>query len=258
MTGGESLNAEGSVVTLAFSPDGKMLVAGTHVLSGARFWEGDLVVWVIGSGNPARRFQQKQWVNSVAVSPDGNTLAIGCGIANYSEVPDLLGYSEKQGEMRLLNLKTFAVVGTHETEGGVFGVAFSPDGRLLAVASGGKSGESDKVELLRATDLKPQKALQGPRGFARLDRFIFTSAMAFHPTCQMLAIGEGAMLMPPTKPSVRIWKFEEGTDFAVEVGPRAVTSLCFVSGGDSLALTDGIVSLWGAECIERSGTWGSR
>lgn len=84
-----------------------------------------------------------EWVTSVALSPDGKTLAGG----SYQEV-------------RLFDLASKAEAGRLATgKGYVKGVAFSPDGKWLAVAG------FRNVVLWNLEAKKPEKTLQGHKGY---------------------------------------------------------------------------------------------
>ena len=110
------------VQSIAFSPDGKMLVSGGNDHS-VRLWEfdsGQLLHVLSGHTN---------WVNSVRFSPDGHTVASG----SWDHSVRLWRVRDRQ-ELRMYNGYT----------NWIFSVAFSPDGRELA------TGGSDKrVRLLR-------------------------------------------------------------------------------------------------------------
>jgi WD40 repeat protein len=120
---------------LAFAPDGKTLACGYKV-SGGR---GVVRIWDVEGGAPARicstpinAGNRKEWVVSVAYSPDGKTLA--CGYADTGGTPSF-------GELRLWSLdasggspKTIfrSAQPQSGTEVEPRVLAFSPDGRCLA------------------------------------------------------------------------------------------------------------------------------
>lgn len=108
---------EGSVVSVAFSPDGKTLASGSS--------DNTVKLWDVASGGEVRTLSgHTDWARSVAFSPDGRTLASGSGdetvklwdVASGQEVRTLSGYTRD-----------------------VWSVAFSPDGRTLASASSDKT-----------------------------------------------------------------------------------------------------------------------
>jgi WD40 repeat protein len=102
------------VRTVAFSPDGKLLAAGT----GEPKQPGTVKVWDVGGQKRLWLQPASRGVSSVAISPDGKTIAV----AGFDGAALLLDAAN--GEVR----RTL----THPKE--VRSVAFSPDGRRLATA----------------------------------------------------------------------------------------------------------------------------
>jgi WD40 repeat protein len=69
-----------AVTSLAFSPDGSLLAAGdvNHTAFGVPWRYGTAAVWDVASGRLLWKTRSTRgWVNSVAFSPDGATLAAG-------------------------------------------------------------------------------------------------------------------------------------------------------------------------------------
>jgi WD40 repeat protein/serine/threonine protein kinase len=113
---------EGTVSSLAFSPDGQTLASG-HLAN-----RNSVKLWDVSSGRHRHTLPgHKDMVRSVAFSPDGQTLAtVG-------------GRSFKPGEDRAIRLWDIATTRCiRELEGHsdiVRSLAFAPDGRTLATAS---------------------------------------------------------------------------------------------------------------------------
>ena len=107
----------GSVNALAFSSDGRYLFAA----SGEAGLFGEVRQWDVSDGRLFYVFEgHKDAVYSVAVSPDGKTLATG-------------SYDQK---IKLWNVETGEETRTLAGHNGaVFGLAFRPDGKMLASAS---------------------------------------------------------------------------------------------------------------------------
>jgi WD40 repeat protein len=110
---GEPLGGPTDLTTnVSFSPDGTRLAAG-------RF-DGGTVVYDTRTRRQALRIDGHSIVTAVAFHPEGDLLAVGT----------------IDGEVRFFDPRSGATVGSPLDEGGlpVWQVAFSPDGRLLAVA----------------------------------------------------------------------------------------------------------------------------
>lgn len=101
-----------SVMSVAFSPDGKFVAAGAT--------NGQLCLWNATTGTLVLTYPVNSWLYSIDFSPDGKLLACG----SYDRA------------VRLWNVQTgqiFKILQGHEGE--VRSVAFSPDGKLLASGS---------------------------------------------------------------------------------------------------------------------------
>jgi RNA polymerase sigma factor (sigma-70 family) len=106
---------------LAFAPDGSSLAAvGTLRTPTQR---GIIRLWDLTDGGRVRSFDsQKAWIDSVAFSPDGRSLATG----------------DREGELILWEVRSGRprhVFAGHECQ--IISLAFSPDGRSLAASSAG-------------------------------------------------------------------------------------------------------------------------
>jgi WD40 repeat protein/tRNA A-37 threonylcarbamoyl transferase component Bud32 len=116
MSGGHAIGAPlgrpGDVTEVAFSPDGRWLVAGQL--------DGETTVYDATTRQVVRRIDGDSVVSAVAVHPDGKLVAVGT----------------VDGSVRLLDRGTgvAALAPLDVGSGAVWQVAFSPDGRLLAVA----------------------------------------------------------------------------------------------------------------------------
>jgi WD40 repeat protein/predicted Ser/Thr protein kinase len=124
---------------LAFSPDGKWLAAAIGNYDSGR--DGEVRVWDATTDQQVYRLRSHTgcaWC--VAFSPDGKRLASGSGKWNVGPVRPGTPRSDA-GEVKIWDMRTGQELCIWRGQGGpVYGVAFSPDGRRLASASGGKDG----------------------------------------------------------------------------------------------------------------------
>lgn len=104
------------VAAVAFSPDNKLLAAGSY---------GQAAIWDLTTGKPAKVLHNVLGaVNDLRFSPDGKILAVAGG------------QPSAKGDLRLYQTSDWKLLGVlrgHDDV--VFSVSFSPDGKKLASAS---------------------------------------------------------------------------------------------------------------------------
>jgi WD40 repeat protein len=96
------------VATAAFSPDGRLLVAGGD--------NGLVRVWEAESGREVAEMRHEDTIIALAFNPDGSRMAIGSG----------------DGTARVWDTRTWSEVSRKRHESAVCALAFAPDGRRLA------------------------------------------------------------------------------------------------------------------------------
>ena len=206
-----TLNVEGSfAVSVAFSPDGKKLAWGC--------WNGKGTLWDVAAGRSTGTLQgHKGWLmQCVTFSPDGKTLA-------WASADLSTAAGQGEGEVGLWDVATGgrkATLGGHA--GGVFVVAFSPDGKTLA------SGSADKTaKLWNVATGKNTETIAGH------DNSIYS--LAFRPDGKTLASGSGDKI-------IRLWDVPGaptasgtagGTPFKVEETSLAGMKLVLIPAGES-------------------------
>jgi WD40 repeat protein/tRNA A-37 threonylcarbamoyl transferase component Bud32 len=129
-----------------FTPDGRM-VASTSVAPPILIWDAETLAV----------FRTFHWVkipDCLALSPDGRRLAVG-GVTPP-------GSAEPAGVVQIWDIDTQRQVLTYRGhQGGVLGLAFSPDGKLVASVGGDRSRAAGEVKLWEAATGREIHSLAG-------------------------------------------------------------------------------------------------
>jgi WD40 repeat protein len=165
------------VNAVAFSPDGRFVISG----AGARNYdaveghEAELVIWDATNGRIERRLAGlKGAIYSVAINRDGTRVAVGSGYQRAQNNFD--------GHLSVWETATGRLVYDRLESGlNVQGVAFSPDGRLIAAGYGLYSkNEPGRVKLWDAAAGKELHVIPAPPGGV--------NSVAFGPDSRRIAL----------------------------------------------------------------------
>jgi WD40 repeat protein/transcriptional regulator with XRE-family HTH domain len=197
----------GSVMGVAFSPDGKTVLTAHFGGNVARLWD-------VSSGQVLKVFSgHDKQLTSVAYSPDGKWALTG----------------SNDSTARLWDVKSGKQLREFDGHTGpVFSVAFSPDGKRIV--TGSADGTARLWDAASGGQLEEQFAGSGRP----------VDAVAFSPDGKSLLIG-GA------DGSVRVWDIESSKQTAQFTGPAAnVTSVAFSPDGAMVlaASEDKMAYLW--------------
>ncbi|HWM93847.1 MAG TPA: pentapeptide repeat-containing protein [Thermoanaerobaculia bacterium] len=240
---------KGTVRSIAFSPNGKLLASGSHDNT-VRLWEisngheiqcfyghenwirtvafspeasmlasgshdNTVRLWEVSTGREIRRLQgHNNGSLAVAFSPDGKILASGCGDNTVRLYDILAGIETAQ---------------LHGHQHRILSVAFSPDGKHLASASGDKT--------VRLWELSTRHQVREFRG---CDNWV--RSIAFSLDGATLAIGSDDNI-------IRLWEISTGREIRKFQGHQnSVLSVAFSPNGQTLASSsyDETVRLWEA------------
>jgi WD40 repeat protein len=199
---------------LSQTPDGKRLVSGDD--------QGVIIVWDLPAGKELNRWQVKNWVRSVGISPDGKTVAASQHVPSRDKIkvmPSFHLWDADTGKMKL-DL-------TKEITGGMAAIAYSPDGKWLAMCRGNVEGPGKVALLDPSTGMKIREF--------KPDHSNGANDLAFHPDGKHLFSAGRDQL-------VKVWQLEDGKlvrDFGkfVERG-YWITSISISPDGRLLAAAD--------------------
>jgi len=113
----------------SFSRDGRR-VAGGFSIKPSR-----VAVWDAGGGKPFKTFDlSRERASCVALNPSGSYVVAG---TSYQEISDSLPRADLRGSLHVWNVDSGElVIPCQDFSAGVWDAAFSPDGKLLALAMG--------------------------------------------------------------------------------------------------------------------------
>jgi WD40 repeat protein len=218
------------VVSLALSRDGKLLLSGDD--------DGNVLLWGLPEGKELRRWKVKGWAYALALAPDGKQALV-------SERVPLVFDSGRHAGVKTWDPETGKPLrdlgplfkGMH-----LSAAAYSPDGKLLALARGGEvDGPNGKVFLLDAESGKKLREL-GP------GHLNGATDLAFHPDGKHLASSGRDTV-------VKIWSADDGK-LVRELGKGRggqfkdwIHAVSFSADGRWLAAGDmaGQVQVWALE-----------
>lgn len=276
LRGGFAIAIPGStgVSNLALSPDGKV-VAGTAM-------DGTVHLWATSNAKEIKQIAQPENQNMpMAIGSDWGPLAFSPDGKKIIDTHVDLGNGNISGSLRLWDVETGKkTLETKDQDGGMgmFKVAFSSDGKILACSSvkgttrlldvatgqelGRLKGLDSWVSLVFLPDAKTLlthdlynrsvKAWDVKSG--RESRTLIKESSRLHsfqeqsvPTGAMALSGDGRILALAQDHALRILDTSTGKDMFPQTGSQAAVSrVCFLSDGSSLATmsNDGAGRIW--------------
>jgi WD40 repeat protein len=188
------------------SPDGKTLLCGGHAHGPAGAKIGRVLRWNLATGRHRRALEGPQEdVGFTALSPNGRRLAAG----------------GDQGTAWLWDLRTRKMLATFKCRSGWRVVAFTPDGRTLAITAG------RNIELWDPQTLQRRHILRGHTGMVY--------ALAVTPAGGLVSGGgDGAVRLwdPATLKQLACLDWQIGRINNVAVAPDGLTAAAASNRGD--------------------------
>jgi WD40 repeat protein len=242
------------VRAVVFSPDGKLLAAGT----GEAKEQGTVTLWDVATRQRRWTHTESDGVPALAFSPDGRTLAIAL-IDNAA---------------RLLDVATVMVNRTLPHPKNVRGLAFSPDGKRLATACWDKTvriwdvatgteqvrctGQGDRIFTVAfSPDGKYLLSAGGDDGAKLWDAATGAEKRTFKHyfmPCALFAPDGRWIITGSYDGTTRLWDVQTGAERARFSGTGGVSQMAFCEAAQTLAVcgTGREISLFGLTSNEPS------
>lgn len=217
---------------LAFSPTDQLLAVGTEGKSDreSEFWQGYLQIWDLSKNAELQFFSFDRRVSAVCFSPDGKRLAVGSASDDTGKVGRL--DKRKPGELAVFDMSKCTEDKRIRLEtDGVWGLAFSRDGKHLVVLHGTwHRDEALKLSLYDAATLKRLFTYEQSR---------CAWAFSVSPDGKVLAVGHTeAKHQNPTQAQVRFFDLTSGKrERAFAVEGDQVNCLQYAVDGKSLLVS---------------------
>lgn len=253
----------GCVGALTFSPDGRMLAAGSAgVIDGQDrgIKKGAVYVWDVRTADQVAALPSSQWINSLAYVPDGTTLIGGSGwfFANPEVVGDLkVGELCASGELIFWDTARWTEKARLKLAGAVISVAVSPDGKRLASLSAASRDPKGGtlVTLWDLSELRQQSQF-------KLDAYAYVPVaigpsrlLAFSPDGKVLAVCCSRASRQPGE--VKICDIVSQAMIAsLAVGESPVRYVTFTSDSQELTVTGTDLTVWDTRCWKCVRRWG--
>ena len=205
----------GYVESVTFSPDGTILATGSP--EGVNLWDVETkrnIAALRGPGNTSPKF-----IDAVRFSPDGSILAAASAdseviLWSVSGRPSLIMNASSD---QAASTFTRPITMLHGHEGGVYSVAFSPDGAILASASSGGGLNKPRQSSPPAhpgwnRSVKLWALTPTPSSDGGMKRYQEIATLPEHmgPIHAVWFLADGSTIASESSDKVRLWDVETG------------------------------------------------
>lgn len=239
-----------NIYDVAFSPDGKLLAAGTA--NAASVWDlatGQTIHHL--SERPPPGAQAASWMVSIRFSPNSQLLATGSGSWDQDGTGRSCGYAA------VWDLKTGQqVFVSRGVPDGIYGLAWSPDSRLLATGGGryqfggpGVINVWDPTTGRLAFDFRGHAQCVWALAFAPDGRRLISAGGQWRPSFGGRTAKEEQRQNPAPAGEVRVWALDTGQELLnARLHTDTAYGLAFSSDGKRLATAgwDKVIRVWNA------------
>ena len=236
---------------VAYTPDGKTL-ASSGTRRAPNFSVGEVKLWNALTGDLIRTLEYRTPVSGIAFSPDGKTLAVRKNILN-----------ESKGEVKLSDVQTWKEGRTLKGDRGITlteamrSIAFSPDGKTMAVAIAGLDGEEifNEIQLWDVAQGRLTRSLlvhkRGVKGLDRVSRAFWRISSRMippnRPTASLTFSADGKTVFTINEQvQMKGWDVDSGAVKIIGKSEGEVASVALSPDGSVIATGeyDNNVRLW--------------
>lgn len=233
------LKAGGSVDSLDFSQDGRVVVGAVNTDLGTTAKPGEVVFWS-GGGQELRRFHVADKVKKVSLSPDGRRVVAVVSRNTHVQLNSATDKTKPSSKEHVvvLDSDTGETKNSFPEQDTIQSISFSPDGKTVAV---GKPPTDSKDDSLTLWSLEGEKLPFFPEG--NTNSFIGINSVSFSPDGKLLA-------WAGINNTIRRWNWKEKKLLkSLEGHINKVNTVSFSPDSKILVSADdeGEIKIWDAE-----------